>query len=115
MPSPIAPSSSVELQGDDLVLKSFVNGFEFREFEEDEVGILRFVLWERYRMGSPDDVGWRRGRCKFSAIAPKWGEFYGVEGDASLLESPADWKLVRPSHGRDGASCFTSAITLLNA
>jgi hypothetical protein len=96
---PNAPNPSVEVRGEDLVLTFRVNPYQFRDFEQGEAGVLRFVQCERYRLGSPDDVGWYRGRCRFSSLAPKWGEFYRVEGDAALLGSPGDWKSVRPLSG----------------
>ena len=96
---PNAPNPSIEVRGEDLVLKFRVNPFQFHDFERNEVGILHFVRCERYRLGSPDDVGWHRGRCRFSSLAPKWGEFYRVEGDAALLEAPVDWQSLRPPIG----------------
>ena len=99
---PNAPNPSVELLAEDLVLTFRVNPFQFRDFEENEIGILRFVRCERYRLGSTNDEGWYLGRCRFSQLAPKWGEFYMVQGDAALLEAPEDWQSRRsPSgHGR---------------
>ena len=63
----------VELHGVDIVLKFFVNPFQFREFKEEEVGVLRFVRCERYRLGSTNDEGWYLGQCRFSKLAPEWG------------------------------------------
>jgi len=101
MPNPTLLYLSIELRGEDLVLKFFVNPFQFHDFKEEEVGLLRFVRCERYRLGSTDDVGRRLGRCRFSTLAPKWGEFYMVEGDAALLEAPGGWQLV-PLPSGDG-------------
>jgi hypothetical protein len=36
------------------------------------------------------------GQCRFSKLAPGWGEFYLVEGDAELLDAPKDWQSVSP-------------------
>jgi|HubBroStandDraft_1064217.scaffolds.fasta_scaffold01586_4 hypothetical protein len=96
---PNAPFPTVEVQGDDVLLKFLVNPFRFPEFKEDEIGILRFVRCERYRLGSTNDEGWYLGQCRFSKLAPEWGVFYLVQGDAALLDAPKDWRYVRPQSG----------------
>jgi hypothetical protein len=89
---PNVPVPSVEIQGEDVLLKFFINPFQFPEFQEDEIGILRFVRCQRYRLGSTNDEGWYLGQCRFSKLAPAWGEFYLVRGDAELLDAPTDWQ-----------------------
>ena len=39
------------------------------------------------------------GECRFSKFAPKWGEFYLIQGDAALLEAPRDWQSIKPPRG----------------
>ena len=97
---PNAPSPSIRIVGEDLVLTFRINPYQFRDFERGESGVLRFVRCERYRLGSPDDVGWHLGRCRFSKLAPKWGEFYMVKGDNALLETVEDWQSLCPPTGR---------------
>ncbi len=96
---PNAPEPRIEVTGNDLLLTFFVNAFQFEEFEEEELGILRFVDCERYRLGSTNDEGWYRGQCRFSKLAPSWGEFYLVSGDNALLNAPTDWKILKPDSG----------------
>ena len=96
---PNAPFPSVEVQGEDVLLKFRVNPWQFPEFKRDEIGILRFVRCQRYRLGSTNDHGWYLGQCRFSKLAPEWGEFYLVQGDAALLDAPVDWQSVRPQTG----------------
>jgi hypothetical protein len=91
---PNAPEPVVEVQGEDLLLSFYVNAFQYPEFEEEETAILRFVHCTRYRLGSTNDEGWYRGQCRFSKLAPAWGEFYLVQGEGALLEAPQDWKVV---------------------
>jgi hypothetical protein len=98
---PNAPFPSVEIQGDDVLLQFYVNPFLFPDFREDEIGILRFVRCERYRLGSTNDHGWYLGQCRFSKLVPDWGEFYLVEGNAALLNSPKDWRSVGPQTGTE--------------
>ena len=40
-----------------------------------------------------NDEGWYRGQCRFSGIAPAWGEFYEVTGDLKLTAID-DWRVV---------------------
>ncbi len=91
---PNAPDPVVAIDGCDVLLTFFVNPFRYPEFEEDELGMLRFKDCTRYRLGSTNDEGWYRGQCRFSGLAPEWGEFYLVQGDAMLLDAPTDWKAV---------------------
>jgi hypothetical protein len=91
---PNAPEPSVLVQGLDIILGFYVNPFLFKEFKEDELGFLRFVNCARYRLGPTNDEGWYRGHCRFSQIAPEWGEFYEVSGDSEALNGPTDWQVL---------------------
>ena len=97
---PYAPNPVLEVQGGDLVLRFLVNAFQFTEFREGESGMLRFTACERYRLGPTDDDGWYGGQCRFSRLAPEWGEFYLVAGDAALLDAPRDWQTLAPPSGQ---------------
>jgi hypothetical protein len=100
---PSAPDPAPEASGADLLLTFRVNAVQFPEFEAGEIGTLRFVSCRRYRLGPANDEGWSRGQCRFSGLAPAWGEFYLVKGDAALLNAPRDWKNVDAgSMGPDG-------------
>jgi hypothetical protein len=94
---PNAPSPAVAIDGSDIVLSFLVNSFIYRDFKEGDRGRLRFRRCERYRLGPTNDEGWYLGQCRFSGLAPAWGDFYLIDGDAALLEAPEDWKLVSPS------------------
>ena len=96
---PYVPSPVIEIEAQDLILRFLVNAFQFPEFEEGEMGALRFVRCERYRLGPTDDDGWYSGQCRFSKLAPEWGEFYIVKGDAGLLDAPQDWQPLAPTSG----------------
>jgi hypothetical protein len=88
---PNSPDPQINLDGDDLHLRFFLNAFVFEEFQEGELGILRFEKVQKYRLGRTNDEGWYRGQCRFSGLAPAWGEFYSVIGDSNLLDAPTDW------------------------
>ena len=78
---PNAPEPRVDLDGDDVVLRFGLNGFQFDAFAPGEQGFLRFHVCSRYRFSSVNDEGWYRGQCRFIGVAPKWGEFCEVTDD----------------------------------
>jgi hypothetical protein len=88
---PNAPNPQVQVWERDVVLSFLLNPFVFRQFKEEDVGQLRFRNCWRYRLGSVNDEGWYRGQCRFSKLAPAWGEFYEVRGDLLLKQCPNDW------------------------
>jgi hypothetical protein len=79
------------------VVKFLMNPFQFPQFDPDDEGRLRFVSCQRYRLGATNDEGWYRGQCRFSKVAPSWGEFYEVGGDLRLAECPDHWIEVGPA------------------
>lgn len=89
---PNVPEPSVRVEGWDVLVKFYVNPYLFSEFSEQEIGILRFANCQKFRLGSPNDHGWYLGQCRFSKLAPEWGEFYAVAGNPELLDAPADWQ-----------------------
>jgi hypothetical protein len=91
---PNAPCPEVHVEGDVVFLRFFVNYFTYPAFSKDDVGVLRFDDCWRYRMGSVNDEGWYRGQCRFSRLAPDWGEFYQVQGDLLLDRVPKDWTVL---------------------
>ena len=88
---PNAPDPRVVAEGGDVVLTFLMNPFQFPQFSDEDQGRLRFTSCRRYRLGSTNDEGWYRGQCRFSKLAPRWGEFYEVGGDLRLAECPDDW------------------------
>lgn len=88
---PNAPNESVSVEGQDVLLQFDINPFQFREFNECEKGELRFVNYSRYRLGRTNDEGWYLGQCRFSGLAPAWGEFYAIIGDPNSTDGPDDW------------------------
>ena len=90
-----APEPAVTRSGNDVKLEFQLNPFLFRKlskgdrvrfktFPKGTSGILRFRNCWRYRLGETDGEGWYLGQCRFSRIAPAWGEFYEVQGDLKL-------------------------------
>jgi hypothetical protein len=88
---PTTPKAVVKIQGEDVLLGFVLNHVLFRNFKEGSVGLLKFSKCMRYRLGPTNDEGWSFGQCRFSGLAPQWGEFYEVTGDARLERAPNDW------------------------
>ena len=78
---PNAPNPQVQIWEHDVVLSFHVNPFIYHQFKAEDIGQLRFRNCRRYRLGSVNDEGWYRGQCRFSKLAPTWGEFYEIRGD----------------------------------
>jgi len=88
---PNAPAPTVRWSGENLILRFYLNSFQFPQFEEEDLGEITFLHCARYRMGTVNDEGWYRGQCRFSKFAPDWGEFYEVTGNLLLEKVPGDW------------------------
>jgi hypothetical protein len=89
---PNSPDPQVQVDGNDVNLSFLVNSFIYPQFNEGDLAELRFHNCCTYRLGRTNDEGWYRGQCRFSGIAPEWGEFYEVSGDLKLHTSPPDWE-----------------------
>jgi len=90
---PNAPDPRVAVSGCDVLLRFLLNPFRFTCSAEDDVGVLRFVNSDRFRLGATNDEGWYRGQCRYSKLAPAWGEFYEIIGPGSQLMDPPDWQI----------------------
>lgn len=88
---PNAPNPQVQVWEHDVVLSFLMNPFRYKQFKKGDVGQLRFRNCWRYRLGSVNDEGWYHGQCRFSKLAPAWGEFYEVRGDLLLEKCADDW------------------------
>jgi hypothetical protein len=88
---PNASSTRVTINDLEVVLAFYMNAFQFPDFNEGDVGYLRFENAWRYRLGGVSDEAFHRGMCRFSKLVPAWGEFYEVTGDLLLKKCPNDW------------------------
>lgn len=89
--NPNAPNPQAAPDGDDLVLGFGLNYFAYENFAAGEKGYIRFQSCTRYRFNSVNDEGWYQGQCRFSKLAPKWGEFYEVIGDFEDQKPVVEW------------------------
>lgn len=94
---PNAPEPTTSAENHDVLLRFFLNHWRFKEFKEEEVGILRFRSCSRYRLGPTNDEGWYMGQCRYSGKAPEWGEFYEIAGNDPDRDLPRDWMSVGPT------------------
>ena len=94
---PNAPNPQIRGDGDIIVVTFSLNSFQFPEFDCDDIGRLSFLSCSRYRLGPTNDEGWYRGQCRFSGIAPSWGEFYEVVGDLRLAHCEYPWTKLESS------------------
>lgn len=90
---PNAPEPSVIEDGSDILLKFELNSYIFPQFQMFDLGILRFINCTRFRIGAVNGDGWYMGQCRFSDLAPSWGEFFMVRANKNLLDEPNDWIL----------------------
>ncbi len=91
---PNAPEPRAEVVGSGVWLHFLLNPYQFDAFEEGQSATLRFSNCWRYRLGATNDEGWYLGQCRFSKLAPSWGEFYEVRGDLQIAAAPNDWLLI---------------------
>lgn len=91
---PNAPDPSIEVDGSTIELSFLANPWMFPDFEDGQIIRLKFYGVWRYSLGESNDEGWYLGQCRFSKLAPAWGEFYEVEGDLRLDLFQGEWKIV---------------------
>jgi hypothetical protein len=91
---PNAPHIDIRVDGPTLTLAFLANPYQFSGFAIGQIIRLRFEGVVRYGIGDVNDEGWYRGQCRFSKLAPSWGEFYEVTGDLRLDEFGADWTIL---------------------
>ena len=78
---PNAPYLQVEQDDALLVARFKPNPFLHPRFEGVPQISVKFESCERYRVTNINDHGWYKGQCRFSGLAPAWGEFYEISGD----------------------------------
>ena len=91
---PNAPDLQVEQSDPSLVVRFRPNPFHYREFECVSFISVTFESCERYRITSINDHGWYDGQCRFSGLAPAWGEFYEILGNTRDDRDGTPWNPV---------------------
>lgn len=91
---PNAPDETINIEGNDLILEFTVNPWAYEGFNEEERCKVIFKNCTKYRIGNINDEGWHRKQCRFSNLAPTWGEFFQVIGDVDKLNDPKNWNVM---------------------
>ena len=91
---PNSPLPNAVVDKCSLRLSFLLNGYMYEYFNEEEPSFIDFLGVSKYRLGKTNDEGWYYGQCRFSRIAPAWGEFYKIDGDSLLERSPNDWVVI---------------------
>ena len=73
-----------------VVLRFRLNPWAFKAHQL-QVGTLSFPNCRAWRLGPTNDEGWYMGQCRYSHLAPAWGEFYEIVGEDDLRDAPDDW------------------------
>jgi hypothetical protein len=94
---PNAPEPEVEQSADTVILRFYLNPWLFPQFSDEDVGALRFTGCSGWRLGRTNDEGWYMGQCRYSRIAPAWGEFYEILGDDPRRNAMNDWHQIGPA------------------
>jgi hypothetical protein len=94
---PNAPHINVRVEGTTVILSFLANPYQFPGFVNGQIIRLRFKDVWRYAIGDINDEGWYRGQCRFSKLAPSWGEFYEVSGDLRLDQFDVEWHVISES------------------
>ena len=81
----------LEQSGDELVARMKPNPYIYRQYEKIPEITVRFKNCSDYRVTSVNDEGWYLGECRFSGLAPKWGEFYEVLGNTRDNINSTPW------------------------
>ena len=81
----------IEQNGQRLLAHMRPNPYAYREYENIPSITVRFSGCERYRVTPVNDHGWYGGQCRFSGLAPSWGEFYEISGDTRDDMDPTPW------------------------
>lgn len=81
----------IEQNGQTLLAHMRPNPYVYREYEKVPTITVYFKGCERYRVIPVNDHGWYDGQCRFSGLAPSWGEFYEISGNTRDDMDPTPW------------------------
>ncbi|WP_457936530.1 hypothetical protein [Mesorhizobium sp. 10J20-29] len=96
---PNIATPQLTVDGGDLLLAFPLNHFVFKIFGRGDFGILRFVNCSSFRTDGTNDDTWFSGTCRYSRLAPAWGEFYEISGPDPSLAKIEGWIGIEGSSG----------------
>ena len=89
---PNVPEPNVRTSSSEVQLAFFLKSSVYQA-RRDEIGRVTFEGCSTWRLGSTNDEGWFMGQCRYSRLAPAWGEFYELSGQDELRLAPNDWQV----------------------
>jgi hypothetical protein len=92
---PNAPFEEVIVTGTTVSLTFVLNPWRY-EAAEGEKGRLTFEQCSLWRRGATNDEGWHLGQCRYSKVAPAFGEFYELLGEDDQCFAATDWHELEP-------------------
>lgn len=81
----------LEQSRDELIARMKPNPYAYRQYEKIPEISVSFKNCSNYRVTSVNDEGWYSGQCRFSGLAPKWGEFYEISGKTRDEMNSTPW------------------------
>lgn len=84
-------SLRLEERGSELIARMKPNPYAYRQYENIPEIAVSFVNCSKYRVTSVNDKGWYSGQCRFSGLAPEWGEFYEISGNVQDNMNSTPW------------------------
>ncbi|QUS56855.1 hypothetical protein [Pseudovibrio brasiliensis] len=81
----------LEQIGSTLLASMRPNFFMHSQYKEVSEIIVSFADCSMYRVTGVNDEGWYKGQCRFSGLAPSWGEFYEISGNTRDDMNPTLW------------------------
>ncbi|UWR27935.1 hypothetical protein K3757_08360 [Sulfitobacter sp. S223] len=90
----------LEKSGDELIARMKPNPYAYRQYENVPEIAVSFINCSNYRVTSVNDEGWYSGQCRFSGLAPKWGEFYEISGNTRDSMNSTPWIKVEGAGAR---------------
>jgi len=78
-------------KGQTLLAHMKPNPYVYRKYKKIPEITVSFESCAMYRVTPVNDEGWYRGQCRFSGLAPSWGEFYEVSGNTRDEMDSTPW------------------------
>ena len=89
--NPNAPNPQAIAAGKDLLVSFAPNTYLHQHNEGVSQISLTFQECSRFRITPVNDHGWYGGQCRFSGLAPAWGEFYEITGNTRDAMDITPW------------------------
>jgi len=88
---PSVPQPDFTASSSNLVVRFVANRVVYPERADSDCVLLFFQSCSRYRITMVNDHGWFSGQCRFSGLAPEWGNFYEVHGNTWDTRDTTEW------------------------